>query len=441
MGISVQDISRQATIGISECEHQKTHNQKNIEMTGHTGLALLARKVSPPFVLALSALLFGILSGLRWPNLWSMTHFLFDYSSGFIKRGLVGEVLSLVYGQSVSYGVLATLSFGIFAVWVFMLFLRLRMLAKFDYRIWLVTAVVLISPGFVFLVHEIGYFDHIGLVVVFLCFLMSATLAGLLARIVLCGVMVVTHESFFLMFFPAVALEFWIRTTLAGNRGRFATMLILVAVTATITYEMGQNSLPDEQEVAFTNHVTERAGDFAVRQDAVATLFRDGRENFIITLYELLNQVRWTWAEAAVGGLFLLPLPIGMVLTCLYIVRRTPLPDRDRLFLYAGIIFGSFSPLLLNVLAVDLWRFFAVTQISAFVVLIAVIGQLRTTPLPRPWIRPAGYILATFAVIGAATDITLFDGYTVAKPPFLPHVFQLIDVLQGDVPWVQIPSR
>ena len=414
---------------------------KNIESTGRTASETAARWVSPPALLALSALLFGILSGVRWPNLWSMTQLLFDYSSGFIKRGLFGEVLSQAFGQTLSYEFLAILSFAIFGVWVILLFRRLRLLAEFDYRVWFVCAVVLVSPGFVFLVHEIGYFDHMGLVIVFVCFLLPANAAGLFARILLCGVMVITHETFFLMFFPAVALEFWIRATLAGNPGRVAALCLLVAATAANTYVMGQNTLPDAQMIAFASHVAERAGDFAVRQDALAVLSRDGRENFVITLYELLNQVRWTWPEVAIGGFFLLPLPIALVLISLNMVRRTPLPDPAKVYLFAGIIFGSFSPLLMNVLAVDVWRFFAVTQFSAFLVLIAVIGHLRIPLFPQPEVRYAPYIITIFAVLGAATEITLFDGYTVAKPPFLHHAFQLIDVLQGDVPLVRIPSR
>ncbi len=102
---------------------------------------------------------------------------------------------------------------------------------------------------------------------------------------------------------------------------------------------------------------------------------------------------------------------------------------------------ASFCPLILNVFAVDIWRFFALTQISAFLVLIAVGEQFRITLLPKPWLCFAGYILMGLAVIGAATAIPLFDGYEVNKPPYLPYLFHLYSVFKGDSPWMQIPDQ
>jgi hypothetical protein len=40
----------------------------------------------------------SLLKGLRMPSSWSATHMTFNYSHGFIRRGLIGEVLRLVGG-------------------------------------------------------------------------------------------------------------------------------------------------------------------------------------------------------------------------------------------------------------------------------------------------------------------------------------------------------
>ena len=37
----------------------------------------------------------SLLKGLRMPSSWSATHMTFNYSQGFIRRGLVGEVIRL----------------------------------------------------------------------------------------------------------------------------------------------------------------------------------------------------------------------------------------------------------------------------------------------------------------------------------------------------------
>ncbi len=392
-----------------------------------------------PFILASAALLFGIPSGSRWPNLWSATHLLFDYSNGFIKRGLTGEVLSHVFGDVIYYKTLATLSFAIFATWMFLLFLRLRALAKFDDRIWLLTAVVLVSPGFVFLVHEIGYLDHVGLVVVLLCSLMPANLAGLLGRILLCSLMVVAHETFFLMFFPAAGFQFWIRATAVGFRHPVAKTLILVAVVAATTYGMGQAALPGEQEAAYVDHLAQRAGDFPIRQDAVKVLFRDGRAN--IGIMSERWQARRRWVEAVNGAVVFLPLPFGLALACFSSIRRSTLGNRTRLCLLFGVILAAFSPLLLNVFAWDIWRFFALAQFSAFLVLVSVCEQSRGSLVPIHWNSFVAYGLTVLAIVGAVTATPLFDGYIVAKPPFLPRIVHVIDSLQGEAPWMRIPTQ
>jgi hypothetical protein len=390
-------------------------------------------------MLAVLALVFGILSGVRWPNLWSMTHLLFDYAIGFTKRGLVGQFLSYVLADPISYLTLAVLSFCIFTLWVFLLFIGLRGIAKVDYRIWLVAAVVFVSPGFVFLVHEIGYLDHLGLVVVFACVMMPANLVGLLGRVLLCVLMVLSHETFFLSFFPVVALEFLVRSTLRGNRAALASTVLLVGVAAALTVWMGQSSLPPEKEAIYASHVAERARDFSIRPDAIKLQFRDGGDNLAIMAKIWQREKRW--GLVLVGTVFLLPLPIGFALTSLGMIRRTPLPDRERVLISLGIGAASFCPLILNVVAWDIWRFFALTQISAFLVLIVVAERCRVALVPERCVFFAGYVLVVVAVIGAATAMPLFDEYTVSKPPYLSRLLDLHSILAGEAPWLRIPTR
>ncbi len=397
---------------------------------------LAERGISFLFIIAILALLLGILSGLRWPNIWAMTHYLFDYSSGFTKRGLIGEILSHVLGNTISYGTLVVLSLGIFVVWVLMLFLKLRQLADVNHHIWLAAAVVLISPGFVFLVHNMGYFDHVGLIVVFLSFFLPATFAGLLARIILCSVMVVMHEAFFLMFFPVVALEFALRAAIGDRKNRIAATFLLVSVTVATTYWVGNSTLPDAHRTSYTSHVSERAGDFAIREDAVDVLFRDGRDNIIVT-GNVRQQVGNSWSTAIAAFFFIIPLSIALILASLYLIGRADLPDRTKLFLRWGTIGSAFSPLLLNVLAWDIWRFFALTQFSAFLALIAVGTHLRSQLAHVAWTRRASYVILILAFIGIATNVKLFESYSITRTPYLLNMTPVIDILQGNI---RIPS-
>ena len=168
-------------------------------------------------------------------------------------------------------------------------------------------------------------------------------------------------------------------------------------------------------------------------------LFRDGRDN--LAIMSEVWRVPARWGRAVTWAFVLLPLPIGLALACLSMIRRTALRDRTKLYLYVGVIASALSPLLLNVFGGDIWRFFALTQFSAFLVFVAVGEQSGDSLVPTHWNRAAGYGLTVLAIIGAATAIPLFDGYTVAKPPFLSQIGHVIDSLQGKVPWMQIPTR
>src|SRR5688572_26778481 len=76
------------------------------------------------FILTLVLLLHGVLRGIRTPNLWSATHFLFNYDFGFVRRGLAGALISLaslpyLYTyQFFFYSSLAVLGGNVLLLWV-----------------------------------------------------------------------------------------------------------------------------------------------------------------------------------------------------------------------------------------------------------------------------------------------------------------------------------
>ena len=120
----------------------------------------------------------SLLKGLRMPSSWSATHMTFNYSHGFIRRGLVGEVLRLVGGaRPYSYNRLALVAVLLFvAVAVAMVLLVKRVLDTDPEDIGLKAAVLAFaaSPGIVMLAHAIGYLDYVGLLLVVGVILISA---------------------------------------------------------------------------------------------------------------------------------------------------------------------------------------------------------------------------------------------------------------------------
>jgi len=56
-----------------------------------------AQAIHVRFVIAL-VFAVSLLKGARMPSLWAATHMTFNYSQGFIRRGLFGQVLR-VFGE------------------------------------------------------------------------------------------------------------------------------------------------------------------------------------------------------------------------------------------------------------------------------------------------------------------------------------------------------
>ncbi|MEO3431421.1 hypothetical protein AAFN88_21365 [Pelagibius sp. CAU 1746] len=383
------------------------------------------------------ALVLGLLAGLRLPSIWSATHALFDYHEGFIKRGLFGEFLSLVFGHQLSYWTFALVSYLIFILWLSLLLRRLRTLGETDPWIWIAGAVFFLSPGFVFLVHEIGYFDHLGLLCLLVCFLLPADLRGCLARIVLCTAMVLTHEAFFLMFFPVLLFQFYLRATLRQEPRALLLTVVLALAVAAVTYLVGQAALPPGGEAAMAAYLQERAADFRIRSDAVGILFRDGGDN-------LRNQFRiWIRVQdralyAAVGVLVLLPLPVLFLRLATGMLRRAP--GRRRLMAF-GAAAAAAAPLSLNVVASDMWRFFALAQITAFLVFLAVRAETGAPVVQPGRAARTGYLLATVAVLGALSGLPLFDGHVPARPPFVETIGEISRALRAGEPLLLMPTR
>ena len=124
----------------------------------------------------------GTLGGMRWPGMWAATHYMFDYSQGFAKRGLIGELLSAVTGQHVVYQTIAYVSILVFLAWLSLLLFVIRSAARSNASVWWISAAFFLSPGFAFMVHEMGYADHFGMLTALLCLLLPANLAGLILR-------------------------------------------------------------------------------------------------------------------------------------------------------------------------------------------------------------------------------------------------------------------
>src|SRR5262249_10480661 len=107
-------------------------------------------------------LLLSVLKAMRLPNDFSSTHYLITYDEGFVRRGLVGEILKLCGASFLSsYEFISLLAGVILAANIWLLGRAAREFCESSNLVPPLVAVAYTSSlGVVYLVHTIGYFDH-----------------------------------------------------------------------------------------------------------------------------------------------------------------------------------------------------------------------------------------------------------------------------------------
>src|SRR4051812_36450618 len=136
------------------------------------------RSWRPFVVVAWLVFAVALLKGLRMPSLWAATHLTFNYSHGFIRRGLIGELIRVLGrgGRLYNYAFLAGTSIVLLVAVAVVLGLVIRKALRADRGDVGLQGAVLVfaaSPGLVFFIHEIGYFDYVGFLLLLLFMLFA----------------------------------------------------------------------------------------------------------------------------------------------------------------------------------------------------------------------------------------------------------------------------
>lgn len=157
---------------------------------------------------SLLVLVFTALRGARFPSLWTYSHYLFNYEFGFVKRGLIGEIVRLIDSDFIrSYDFFFMFSSTI-------LLIDLMLIAIVLKRLFYKGDIALIGIGFcyassvavVFLVHTIGYFDHIGLMICLAMLLIKDRKYSMTVGVTAFPVLLFIHEGLIVIFGPFISL-------------------------------------------------------------------------------------------------------------------------------------------------------------------------------------------------------------------------------------------
>jgi hypothetical protein len=400
----------------------------------------------------------SVIKGLRMPNLWAATHMTFNYSQGFIRRGLFGQVLR-IFGEDHSYhyrflALCAAILLVLAGTGLFMLLRRMLASDRGDRGLQAAVLVLGASPGVVFLAHETGYLDYAGLVAVpafilwasrsrkrFLIFHVAAALSIVLALI---------HESMIVMFFPAMLFTMicHVATRGAGQPRRTRLVLaahVVLATSIALAASLVAGSLGSRSPelLRALQESVARHADFPLRGDAFDAIRHSWRENLLVIIPRHFSHPT-NYNYLLTGLVVALP---GLAFLGTYGVRllgRLDTSRRLRWVLTGAFLTATVAPLLLNFVGWDSARWNAVAFMASFYCL----GSLRLyfhPPTPDVDARPTRVDepwMLTFAAVAIVTGLCsnysgfLFDDNVVRWFPFKEGVDTALEVIKSGFKYV-----
>jgi hypothetical protein len=374
--------------------------------------------------LALLGFAVALLKGWRLPILWAATQAQVDYSQGFVKRGLLGEVAHLLHLPLGRYLVFYAVSYLLFVLLV-LLMLRLIERAGLLGNAGGMALVALFggSYGVTYLFSLVGYLDIILLILAVMVLNISHRTAQMAAALVLGVVASCVHELYALACFPVTLLPL----VLAWARGErnLAAMLLgalaLLAVLATVIALAGATPLSDAGIDALEASILTRV-DFPIRSDFFDVLRRSAADN-LAAMAAFRTSTSW-WIDQIAACLAFVP--AGVVFFAASWRVGAPAAGLSRRVLAGGaLLVCCVAPLGLNLLGWDVYRWYALAEIASFLTLAiaATEGDFASLSLSRRW---ETIILCIFC-LNLATTVGLISLEHGSMFPFRDMIAHLWD--------------
>jgi hypothetical protein len=381
-----------------------------------------------------ASILYGILSGFRLPSRWATTNLIFDYHFGFTKRALFGELLAFFKAPPYPYFFLAAIAYCIFLVSLGLLIYFFWKGRAVSSRAILLFAGFFTSVGFVFLVHEVGYLDHIGLLVALICVLLGSSYVGICTRLVLCALGILVHEAFMLLFLPAVLADLWLVTRPLGARESMLRVLTVAIPCVLLAVHMGRYKVevPESAEVAYYNA---KLSDSKITEDAIDPLH--------LSLSDNLQVMADFYHSAKYLRIFVATVVVVTPLVIFYLwIVSSILTDAGVAF-FARLIFLAvgLSPLALNIVAWDEVRFISLTQVTSFLLILSVTRRMGWKAMAHLRLRELPMLAAALIALSLGSEVKLFDGYVMQKFPFTEDIRSFVKAVDGSPPLIRAPAK
>jgi hypothetical protein len=365
--------------------------------------------------LGVGLLAFG--KGIRLPNAWSYTQAQMDYSVGFMRRGLFGEVLghALQLNRYTNFAIVSTLLLLLLYGALALLAHRSRLAARTPPGELL--AVYASSYSVTYLAHLNGYMDSpLALLCVAPLFVRST--GWRLAAAAVCATLgILVHEQFIFCYLPVLVISVLLGAegskSVGERRLAWAGAALLLLLGLGMTGLLGRYaSITVAQEQQLSRSAAARA-DQPISADVFDVLPRTTHENF-----EIMKTVwvRPTFIPAQVESLLLFGPTAGVLVWGTFVVLRRWRPGASR-WVYAAVVVGTLAPLSLNLVGWDKNRWNEMMALNALLLLLVVCMRFGDEPIRLP----VGLRRACLAVmlLNMASGGGMLDFKHVRPFPFL----------------------
>lgn len=372
----------------------------------------------------------ALLKGVRLPSRWAVTQSYLDYREGFIKRGLLGEVLRLLHLQTGHYDTFVWVSAVLFLVLGLLLVFWIGMSGLRRLAGGAVVALFAASYGLTYLSQMLGYLEiPAGSLVLAVLFM-----KGRPWIVVIAGVLgILLHESYLLMFLPVTLLPMFLAAAERGSWRDVGALGVVLLIMGAVVVAVAFGASMTAQQVGKLQAAIAANVDFSLRGDFFLVLRRSAKDNLAIMAQEM---GRGTWWLAEVNAILAF-IPAAALFLWLAVrisaARQWALPP---IVVKAVIVLVGLCPLALQLFGWDIYRWYALAQLTSFLTLSIVYWYVQPPQLfgerELPALRNGAILLIA---INMVTGTTLFGGSHVDTFPFAEHWRPLLQALAYGLHW------
>ena len=374
------------------------------------------------------ALIYGVLSALRWPQTYALSHMMIDYHFGFGKRGLIGAVLGLIDKPPYHYVTLAWMAFSVSGLWLVLLGCAAWDGVKRDRGIAAAVMLFFLSAGFSSLVCDVGRGEHFGLLLALPCLLMPQAPSWLALRVALAVAALLAQEANYFIIVPLIVFDACIGLGPGSGRRALLTAAAVLLPASLLTYILGNFKTACGAEAL--THFQHMAADFSFQAVPLVTLCIDGKTNLGLVAQDLWS-IGTQFMRLPLAFLVVLPSTLFNLVLLSRIVPGRPVA-------LAAAIVVAVSPVAVIAFGVDVERFMTLVQATSLLALVSAARRIGLPPQGTLARLPSTATILALASFQLGTAVTLTDGTQPLKFPFAPLAVRALSVAQGHEPFVLI---